>query len=142
MPALTQFLNVDLELEVPHSLTPLLAALEPTIFVLHHETQPTGDFANLELADLCPPDAEAALALFCQTLLALPPEARALWDQATVRRFSIGLLAGTVAGTFFAGQLSEKMLRNLTALNARLEVVVYPPEPEDSAPKPPAARRV
>ncbi len=129
-----RFINVDLDVEGPDDLAPLVEALGADIDDLY--TGPVEDrFAtHLELGfawrvqgsnGKCGPEnPEAAICGFAALIAGLPPEARRLWDGATTRDFNIGIAAGTRPRSVeFA--VSVETLALVVALRARVAVTVY-----------------
>ncbi|HEX2203142.1 MAG TPA: hypothetical protein VHG91_07580 [Longimicrobium sp.] len=94
MREVTEFLSVDLEVEAAGDLGPLVEALAPVAFDLHYEPTPTGILASFELRGDEPLDAGATIQRFAEALLSMGADARTPWDDATLRRFSIGVRGG------------------------------------------------
>lgn len=124
----TEFLNVDLDLESTEDLSPLISALSPIAFALHSEGQTMILRCTLELNDGDPPDADSAIREFAQALLALSPDIRHIWDRATLRRFSIGIAAGSTPHSFIV-TVQPLTLQRVAALGASIEVAIYAASP-------------
>lgn len=122
----TCFLNVDLDVEAPSDLTPLVKALGPKVFDLHTGPGRAGYETHLEL-DSRPgqfESAEATIAGFLELLAALPSRPRALWNKATRRDFNIGIQAGSRPRAFELA-LSPDSLKAVARVGARVVVTVY-----------------
>jgi hypothetical protein len=118
----TQFLNVDLDLRSTQDLTSLLEAMKAHAFTLHHEA----DHARLELRDH-PDEVDGTLLGFIAAVEALPPPARALWDQCEERALDIGIQAGaTPHSTTFS--IAATTVEKLARIGATLCFTVYAPE--------------
>jgi hypothetical protein len=122
----TRFLNVDLDLRATFDLTELVAAFEPDAFALHCRPLEGAFFANLELG-VDSPTPEAAIRSFVSLVERLPPRARALWNGASQRAFSIGVDAGSSPSRFEL-VLSPDVLRLAADVGAHVIFVVYPSE--------------
>jgi hypothetical protein len=124
----THFLNVDLELRSKHELTELVQAFEPGAMALSCMAIEDGYLANLEL-DTQPTEAEAAIRSFVNLIEMLPPRARDLWNEASMRDFSIGVEAGATPSHFeFA--LTPAVLKLAANVGAQITFVVYVHAPE------------
>lgn len=119
----TRFLNVDLELHASQDLTELVKAFEPSAFALHCMPVEDGYFANLEL-DAQPHEPEAAIRTFVRLVESLPRRARALWNGAAKRSFSIGVAAGSMSSSLELA-LTPAALRLAADVGARIVFVVY-----------------
>jgi hypothetical protein len=120
------FINVDLDIEAPHDLAPLVEALGAQVSDLH--TGPLGDGfqSHLEIAlreDL-PSDADATIQEFVKLLRQLPLAAKKLWDGATQRDFNIGIQAGTHPHAFMFA-LTAQTLADVVQLGAQVVMTVY-----------------
>lgn len=115
------FLNVDLELEGPSNLAPLVRALG-NVHVLHTTTE-APFAANLELVS-GPLGLEDTL----RGLLALAEKldgfAQDLWNGCTKRKFDIGLQAG-LEPPFSQYVLSSSLLKRMGALGVDVVVTLY-----------------
>lgn len=119
------FLNVDLVIESPEDLTPLIEALAPHASTLG---KPPGR-VTLELDDaLAPTSPEPLIERFVRLVKALPPEARALWQGASRRAFDIGF--ESVHGpSEEMHRLSARTLRAAAAVGAEIALTVYGSQP-------------
>lgn len=124
MDCMTEFLNVDLDIQSAIDLTPLLAALKPVAFALHGAAHAPVLRVTLELNEGNPRSADDAIRKFSTALLALAPDERRLWDGASVRVFSIGIDAGTRPHSFTVG-LQASTVQMVADLGASVECVVY-----------------
>jgi hypothetical protein len=89
----THFLNVDLDIYSKHDLSPLVKCFGKKVVVLHAGVEHRNYSAHLEIAKLTR-TADSIIRAFCKLVDALPERERALWNNATVRSFSIGIQAG------------------------------------------------
>ena len=122
------FLNVDLDIEAPYDLAPLVSALGPRVFDLYTGALRDGFQTHLELDadvtyDLKDPD--VAIQAFITLLEQLPPDAKLLWDGASKRDFNIGIQAGTKRPAFECALLPQT-LGSIARLGARVVITVYP----------------
>lgn len=91
------FCNVDLEVRGTCDLSPLLAALESKLFVLHATMGTRRSFIRVEL----PADARSAddaIVRLAKLVLALRGKPRSLWLKCDHRVLDIGYQAGTAEG--------------------------------------------
>jgi len=123
------FINVDLDIEAPYDLAPLVAELGARVFDLH-----TGVFGekfetHLELSGDAnqPADAETAMGGFIGLLRQLTPDNKRRWDGATKRDFNIGIQGGSNP-TPFELALLPATLAAVADLGARVVITVYPPD--------------
>jgi hypothetical protein len=122
----TQFLNVDLDIEAPFDLAPLVAALGDDVFDLYTGPARDGFETHLELAgERSQPDsADGVIREFVRLLSQLAPDAKQLWERATRRDFNIGIQAGrTPHASEFA--LPCDVLAAVADLGARIVITVY-----------------
>jgi hypothetical protein len=119
----TCFLNVDLDIEAPYDLAPLVEALAPHVFELHTGPGAGGYQTHLELARE-PDSADRAIRGYVGLLSGLAPPARRLWDSATRRDFNIGIQSGATPHAFELA-LEPGTLREVSLLGARVVVTVY-----------------
>jgi hypothetical protein len=130
--AATRFLNVDLEMLAKQDLTHLVQAFAPSAFALHCMATERGYFASLELTTE-PTEAEGAIRTFVDIIQNLPAAARALWNQASKRDFSIGVDAGSAPSRFELA-LTPAVLKLAADVEARIVFVVYVNEPTTRPP--------
>lgn len=114
------FLNVDLELESPVDLTPLVQAFGP-IYLLH-KTSEHPFVANLEIENACL-DCEDTIAALLDLVENLDKRARGLWEDCRARRFDIGLQSG-LTPHYKQYRLSATLMKRLTAIGAEV-VTLY-----------------
>ena len=124
----TQFLNVDLDVESSGDLSSLVTALGPVAFTLHDVVNTQGHRVSFELNGNESMDAESTIQRFVDAIMALPGDARHCWNNATVRRFSIGIQAGVRPHSFVVG-LKLQTLESLVSLASTVEFVVYSATP-------------
>ena len=125
-PAITHFLNVDLDIYSKADLRPLVTALGKKVMVLYVGRIRQTHRAHLELTKITK-TAAATIRGFCSLIEALPKLERNLWNAAKVRDFNIGVQAGTQPhSTEFA--LAAETLKAAHELGARVVFTVYAPE--------------
>ena len=125
---LASFLNVDLDIEAPYDLAPLVAALGEQIFDLYTGAVDDRFEAHLELHStetFQRWNPEVVIQAFITLLDQLPPDARLLWDRATKRDFNIGLQSGKKPPVFECALLPET-LASISRLGARVVLTLYP----------------
>ncbi len=123
--AVTQFLNVDLEVDSASDLRPLVSAFGKKVFVLRCDRYKRTYGARLEVAPATPIlTADATIREFCRLIERLPVEARRDWEKAKMRSFSIGIQAGFEPGTLDF-PISPDTVRRAAQLNAGIVVTVY-----------------
>jgi hypothetical protein len=122
----TQFLNVDLDIEAPFDLAPLVATLGDRVFELYTGPARTGFETHLELAGESsqPGSAEVAIRDFVRLLSQLAPEAKPLRDGATRRAFNVGIQGGSSPHAFEL-TLDRDVLAAVADLGARIVITVY-----------------
>jgi hypothetical protein len=122
----TQFLNVDLDIEAPFDLAPLVAALGDAVFELHSGIVGDRFETHLELAgeSIQPGSADIAIGVFVRLLSQLTPDAKQLWDRATRRDFNIGIQGGRTPHAFEVA-LPRDVLAAVADLGARIVITVY-----------------
>jgi hypothetical protein len=122
----SRFLNVDLDIEAPYDLAPLVAALGAKVFDLHTGPVRDGFETHLELAGECiqPGSADLAIREFLRLLSHLAPNAKPLWERATRRDFNIGIQGGRTPHAFEVA-LPRDILVGVADLGARIVITVY-----------------
>ncbi|HEY7476085.1 MAG TPA: hypothetical protein VH679_13795 [Vicinamibacterales bacterium] len=132
----TTFLNVDLDIWSRQPLDPLVAAFGRRVVVLYCGKEGRRYGAHLEL----PPRgaskqrADRLIRGFAGLVRALPARARALWNQARVRDFNIGIQAAAAPHSYEL-PVDAKTLRAAAGVNARIVVTVYAPVPARTRPR-------
>jgi len=119
--ATTVFLNVDLDLEGPANLAPLVRALGPVDIL--HQSDAAPFVAHLEI-DQVGLDCLATISALLDLVEGLAPDARALWDQCTTRSFNIGIQSG-LAPHYSEYALPATLLSRLAAVGADAVVTIY-----------------
>jgi hypothetical protein len=130
-PEETAFLNVDLDVEAPFDLAPLVEALGERVSNMYTGPGPAGFETHLELSGdlVMPASADAAIRGFVALLDALPLAARSLWDRASMRELNIGIAGGTTPAAFEA-TLPAATLADAARLGAGIGVTVYAFDPK------------
>jgi len=125
--AVTEFLNVDLDIYSRSNLTPLVGALGEMVFVLYLGRPKNTWEARLELSILSrrqEKDPNAIIQKMATLIEALPSGPRAIWDKAKRREFSIGVQAGLSPNSFDLA-IEPKTLAAASKLNARIVLTLY-----------------
>lgn len=136
------FANVDLELEGPVDLQPLLDELQEHVGALYHQGYDNQrDMANLEVRDwpgggtwiyntfddrtqmVGGPD--ILILAFCEMLETLSPAARQIWKQCTRREFDVGFTCGNTLKSYKT-RIQASTLQRCAALGASVMLTVYP----------------
>jgi hypothetical protein len=122
----SQFLNVDLDVEAPFDLAPLVAALGDEVLELHTGPARDGFETHLELGgeSIQPGSADMAIRVFVRLLSQLAPDAKQLWDGATRRDFNIGIQGGRTPHAFEVA-LPRDVLAAVADLGGRIVITVY-----------------
>jgi hypothetical protein len=122
----SRFLNVDLDVEAPFDLAPLVAALGDDVLELYTGPGRDGFETHLELAGECiqPGSADVAIQGFVRLLSQLTPDAKHLWHRATRRDFNIGIQGGLTPHAFEVA-LPRDVLAAVADLGARIVITVY-----------------
>jgi hypothetical protein len=120
------FLNVDLDVESPFDLAPLVEALGERVSNLYTGPATAGFATHLELSGdlVMPATADIAIRGFVTLLTSLPQSARELWDRATRKEFNIGIQAGTNPPAFEA-HLEPATIANVARLGATIGLTIY-----------------
>jgi hypothetical protein len=122
----THFLNVDLNIYSRRDLLPLVKAFGSKVIVLYVGRVRGKYSASLEIAGLTKtPD--SAIRAFCRLIEALPEPERRLWNNATVRSFSIGIRAGTHP-TPCDFTIQPRTIKAVSEVAAQIVLTIYPPE--------------
>jgi hypothetical protein len=123
------FLNIDLDIRSRESLAALAAA-----WPWAQRPRQLNGRTNTRWLILSPRGnprtAEAAVRLLLAHIADLPRSARECWNRATTRTFDIGVQAGPIA--FEGVQLDAATLRSISAIGGRVQVTVYPAQPEET----------
>lgn len=115
------FLNVDLDLDSPDDLRPLVAALAPNAYSLE---RPEGR-ATFELNQPASPLSPESLILeFVRVIGDLPLAARSLWDAASRRVFDIGFQSGDLP-LQETHRFAPETLSAIAAIGAELAITIY-----------------
>lgn len=124
--AATHFLNVDLDIYSRLDLQPLVKVFGPKVIVLYVGRIRGKYSASLEIAGLTKtPD--STIRAFCRLIERLPERERRLWNNATVRSFSIGIRAGThPAPCDFT--IRPATIKAASEVAAQIVLSIYPPE--------------
>ena len=123
----SQFLSVDLDMQSRFDLQPLVSALATRAYALHAERLKRTYHASFEL-ETRPKDVDGTIRAFCNLIQRVPAAERQHWHDAKIREFNIGIQAGKSEP---AGQYLVKAdtVKSVAALDARIGITVYRPEP-------------
>ena len=134
--AMTEFLNVDLDLGARCGLKKLVQCLEPSAYVLSQ----TSRMASLELGGKSALTLEKTVLGLVKLVQSLPPEAATIWNKCDYRTFNIGIQAGreTYSSEF---SISRKAVSLLAEIGAEIILTVYAPLKEEATGGVPSSRR-
>lgn len=120
----THFLNVDLDPYSRRDLQPLVKSLGANVIVMYAGLEGKRYSAHLEVAGRTR-TADSTIRTFCRMIEGLPAPARALWDAASTRSFSIGIQAGTRPSPRDF-RLRLQTLEAAAAVDAEIVLTIYP----------------
>ena len=120
------FLNVDLDVKCRTGIPVLTAALPAVADDIREGTPYSDGLACYKILDeiLTP---EQAITCFGNAHERITDDARAVWNTAETREFSIGIQSG-LQPHWSQWQLSPRLLSRVAALNTELSAKVYAPE--------------
>jgi hypothetical protein len=131
----THFLNVDLDVRAKSGLKKLIDAFAPRVFELGLESD---DHKSFEInhtreeyfdANGTPkrPSIDETILAFYNAVLALPPSAMTIWENAESRSFDIGIQGGNHPRQprFL---VSKENIARLSEMEAELVITVYAPQ--------------
>jgi hypothetical protein len=124
--ATLRFINVDLDVESPEELSPLLEAMDPHTYLLE---RPPGQ-ASFEINEPSPKDPEVVILEFIRIVKSLPPAARKVWDGASKRVFDIGLQSGRHPFCV-SYDIGIETLRKAADIGADIAITMYALDPAD-----------
>ena len=125
VPAVTHFINVDLEVRSSMDLEPFADAMKAATHTLQCERLDSGEWILVvELADH-PASAEVAIVGLLDVIDALPQAPQRLWRGARRRSFDIGIEA--IDGPTWKTELTPATLRRVADHDAVLELTIYGP---------------
>jgi|GEM_PF-901681 len=122
------FLNLDLDIDSPDDLRPLVLALGPSAYSLERPDGRASFELNRPVAPLSP---EPLILDFVRLVADLPPAARSVWDRASRRVFDIGFQSGVLPPQE-THRLAPETLSAIAAIGAELAVTIYAIDPADA----------
>jgi hypothetical protein len=131
--AAPEFLNLDVVLKSDVSFDTLIAHLGERVVVLSHHEHERQFTLVLELAEQIY-DARSCTEQFLALIDALPDAVMDLWKACTSRTFSYGFDSGANHPALDT-TISADLLRRIAAINADIEITVYPLH-QTEAPRP------
>lgn len=119
----TTFLNVDLDVASPQDLAPLAKALDARLFALHVGRIGRTHWARFELRR-DPKTPDFAIRRLVAAIDALPRAARARWNRASRRDFSVGIQAADMphSSEFVIGSETVAMV---SRVGGRIVFTIY-----------------
>jgi hypothetical protein len=119
----TTFLNVDLDVASPQDLAPLAKALNARLFALHVGRIGRTYWARFELLR-DPKTPDLAIRRLVAAIEALPRAARARWNRASRRDFSVGIQAADMphSSEFVIGSETVAMV---SRVGGRIVFTIY-----------------
>jgi hypothetical protein len=121
----THFLNIDLDIYSKHDLSPLVKCFGRKVVVLHAGLEHRNYSAHLEIAKSTK-TADSTIRAFCKLVEALAKQERVLWNNATVRSFSIGIQAGAQPNPRDF-RIEQKTIKAICDISAEIILTIYPP---------------
>ncbi len=125
--AATHYRNVDLDIYSRHDLRPLIKGFGAKVHVLFVGRERGKYCAHLEIAQH-PKTADSAIRAFCRLVEGLPEPERLLWNNATVRSFSIGIQAGTHPNPRDF-TIRPRTVKAVSEVDAQIVLTIYPSRP-------------
>jgi hypothetical protein len=125
----TVFLNVDVDVRSRDDLGPLMEALGSKVIRLHDGRRGRLYWKRFTLAG-GPKSLVDAVRRLCRLLDGLPPGAKKLWSDASIREFDIGIQAGERPDSA-EWVLDTSVLEDVAKAGARIRVTVYSPAGPD-----------
>lgn len=118
--SITEFLNIDLDLEVESGIEELLRCFGSSVIILNR----TSKTASLELNSSTNASIDKTAVGLAELVKALTPQAKAIWDRCDIRCFNVGIQAGKepYAESF---TISSKTLYLLASIQTELTFTVY-----------------
>ena len=125
----TAFVNADLDIWSRSRLNRLVTAFGNGVDVLFVGREGARYGAHLELSERLGQarSADTFIRRLAALVVALPPPARKLWDEAEVREFNLGIQAGSRPYSW-ESRLRPSTVHLAAQLKAGLVVTVYAPE--------------
>jgi hypothetical protein len=121
----THFLNVDLDIYSDRDLKPLVSGFGQMVNVLYVGRDRGKYSAHLEIAGRTN-TADSTIRRFCRLIEGLPERARLLWNDATVRSFSIGVQAGTRPNPRDF-RIRQSRVKAVSEVGAEIVLTIYAP---------------
>ena len=122
----THFLNVDLDIYSKHDLQSLVKGFGRKVIPLYIGRERGKYVAHLEVAKNTK-TADSAIWAFCRLVEGLPKLARASWNAATVRSFSVGIQAGGHPNTCDF-TIRPRTVKAVALVDAEIVLTIYAPE--------------
>lgn len=135
MAALSHFVNLDLVLESNSDFGMLIAHLDQSVFVLHHQQHDQQWLLVLETNGTESPDPTTCTRQFLALIESFPDAIRRLWDGCTSRTFSYGFKGGRDFPALDTTIPADLLLR-MARLGADVGITVYPYRADDAASDP------
>ena len=127
------FLNVDLQIEAPHSLDHVCCELvEGGAWRLYNGESQGGYLANLEINDgRSGSDPNSIITTFCGIIDGFDERAKSDWSRAHRRTFDLGYETDSEPGPFHS-DLKNEVVARVALLGADIRITLYPrPAPEE-----------
>jgi hypothetical protein len=124
MPPKTYFGNVDLEVRSTSDLSPLRTAFGRNAAQLGSSGIDLRYWMRLELSRKTPRSPADGIRSFCRLIDKLPPVARRLWKNASIREFDIGIYADNIPSTV-RWVLKPDVIRDAAKIGAQIKITVY-----------------
>jgi hypothetical protein len=122
----THYLNVDLDIYSRHDLRPLVKGFGAKVNVLYVGRDRGQYCAHLEIIQHTG-TADSTIWAFCRLIEGLPEPERLLWNNATVRSFSVGVQAGTQPNSCDF-TIRPRTVNAVSEVAAQIVLTIYAPE--------------
>ncbi|MGA2213587.1 MAG: hypothetical protein ABSH31_09965 [Bryobacteraceae bacterium] len=124
----TRYLNVDFDIDSRRDLRPLVKGFGVKVNVLYVGRACGKYCAHLEIAQHTKTaTADSTIRAFCRLIEGLPEPKRLLWNNATVRSFSVGIQAGTDPSSCDF-TIRPETVKAVSEVAAQIVLTVYAPE--------------
>ncbi|MGY4304960.1 hypothetical protein ACVIJ6_002203 [Bradyrhizobium sp. USDA 4369] len=131
MADLPHFLNLDLVLKSASDFAPLIAHLDQSVYLLHHQQHENEFLLVLETDATEALDPITCKQRFLTLIESLPDRATDLWNGCTSRTFSYGFEGGRDFSALDITMPADLLLR-IASLGADIGITVYPHRADDA----------
>jgi hypothetical protein len=118
----TTFLNIDLDIESAEDIAPIVQEWGGRICVHRYEEIEGVFYGSFETPF---GDVEGILSEYVSLINGLSPEARGIWNRATIRVFDFGYEAGDTPNGFHS-KIEADFIKRLAEIGGSIVVTIYP----------------